>query len=110
MTTNPSASQKTFQIYYFASASSFTNKTHETLPAPLPIAQLFPLLEKRYPGITAKVLRSSSLSVGGEYIDTDLYINKGDGAEPRDVLQDGKMGRVIQPGEEVAVIPPVSSG
>lgn len=110
MTANPSAS-KAFQIYYFASASSFTNKTHETLPAPLPIAQLVPLLEQRYPGITAKVLRSSSLSIGGEYVDMDLYLgSEGEGNEPRDALQDGQTGRVIQPGEEVAVIPPVSSG
>lgn len=91
----------TFQILYFASASSYTGKSSESLPAPLPLSGLFPLLEKRYPGITEKVLSCCSVSVGLEYVDIPEATSgeKGDGGE-----------RVIGDGEEVAIIPPVSSG
>jgi molybdopterin synthase sulfur carrier subunit len=93
----------TFQILYFASASSYTGKSSESLPAPLPLSQLFPLLEERYPGITEKVLSSCSVSVGLEYVDIpDGPAGKVEGEEGGE--------RVIGEGEEVAIIPPVSSG
>lgn len=93
----------TFKILYFASASSYTGKSSESLPAPLPLSGLFPLLEERYPGITEKVLSSCSVSVGLEYVDIP------DGPAGK---EEGKEGaeRVIGEGEEVAIIPPVSSG
>lgn len=84
-----------FRILYFASASTYTQKQTESLPAPLPLSTLFDLLEEKYPGIKEKVLESCSVALDGEYVDFD-----GD--------EDGK--RVIQPGGEVAIIPPVSSG
>ncbi|KAL4943471.1 hypothetical protein BDV06DRAFT_211041 [Aspergillus oleicola] len=87
----------TFTIHYFASASSFTGKNTESLPAPLPLSQLFDTLEVRYPGIKEKVLGSCSVAVGGEYVDI-----------PED--GQGQEGVVIGSGEEVAIIPPVSSG
>jgi hypothetical protein len=62
----------TFQILYFASASSYTGKSSESLPAPLPLSQLFPLLEGKYPGIMQKVLQSCSVSVGLEYVDVPV--------------------------------------
>lgn len=82
-----------FQIHYFSTASSYTNKHSESLPAPLPLARLFDTLESRYPGIREAVLRSCGVSVGDEYVD----------------VEDGE-GVVIQAGDEVAIIPPVSSG
>ncbi|KAJ6151700.1 Molybdopterin synthase sulfur carrier subunit [Penicillium chermesinum] len=82
-----------FTIHYFATASQYTNKNTERLPAPLPLSRLYPLLEERYPGITTKVLGTCSLSLEGDYVDVE---------------EDAE--RVIQAGEEVAVIPPVSSG
>ncbi|KAJ5096388.1 Molybdopterin synthase sulfur carrier subunit [Penicillium alfredii] len=85
----------TFTIHYFASAAQYTTKDSERLPAPLPLARLFALLESRYPGIQEKVLCSCGVSVEGEYVDV------GDDADAR---------REIHVGEEVAVIPPVSSG
>ncbi|PYH43619.1 MoaD/ThiS family protein [Aspergillus saccharolyticus JOP 1030-1] len=85
----------TFQIHYFSTATSYTGKQTEHLPAPLPLVELFPLLESQYPGITEAVLRSCSISVREEYVDVD-------GEEGREV--------VIAEGDEVAVIPPVSSG
>lgn len=86
--------QKTFQIHYFASASTYTQKQTESLPAPAPLSHLFYMLEERYPGIEERVLSSCSIAVGGEYVD----------------LEDGGNERVIGTGEEVAIIPPVSSG
>ena len=64
----------------------------ETLPAPLKLVDLFPTLEKKYPGITHKVLNSAAITVNLEYMDLeDLTV-------------------VINEGDEVAIIPPVSSG
>lgn len=89
---NPEA-QETFTIHYFATASQFTTKNTESLPAPLPLARLFPLLEERYPGIGAKVLVSCGVSLDGEYADVEEDAHT-----------------IIQAGAEVAIIPPVSSG
>lgn len=85
------------QILYFASASTYTGKQAESLPAPTSVAGLFTLLEQKYPGIKEKVLGSCSLAVGGEYVEFDL--ESGEGGE-----------KMIESGDEVAVIPPVSSG
>ncbi|CAK41042.1 hypothetical protein ASPNIDRAFT_50306 [Aspergillus niger ATCC 1015] len=83
----------TFQIHYFASASTYTGKQTERLPAPLPLPQLFDTLESMYPGIKEKVLTSCGVSLGDEYVDVEADIQV-----------------MIHPGDEVAVIPPVSSG
>ncbi|EEH36419.1 molybdopterin synthase small subunit CnxG [Paracoccidioides lutzii Pb01] len=96
----------TFQIHYFATASSYTKKQTETLPAPLPLSKLFDLLESRYPGIKEKVLVSCAVSVGLEYVDVDADVVNVDGKERKDARD----VRIIGPGEEVAIIPPVSSG
>jgi molybdopterin converting factor small subunit len=82
-----------FTIYYFASASSFTFKDTETLPAPMKLLELFPVLEKMYPGIKEKVLCSCGVSLDGEYVNAEA-----------------DTGMVIGCGAEVAIIPPVSSG
>lgn len=95
-----------FQIHYFASAAEYTRKQSESLPAPLPLRSLFPLLEDKYPGITQRVLSSCSVSVGLDYVDvpdtTTSASGTGDGGDGGE--------RVIQAGEEVGIIPPVSSG
>ncbi|KAF2010675.1 molybdopterin synthase-like protein small subunit CnxG [Aaosphaeria arxii CBS 175.79] len=90
-----------FSILYFAAASTFTAKSSEHLLAPLAAGQLFALLEQRYPGITDKVLTSCAVTVNLEYIDLEGD-GDGDDAEHRDL--------VIKAGDEVAIIPPVSSG
>ena len=95
-------SQKaTFQIHYFSTASAYTGKSTERLPAPLPVSRLFDVLEERYPGMRDAVLRSCGVSVGDEYVDVDVDVCGGG---------EGGGGVVIKEGEEVAVIPPVSSG
>ncbi|TVY73388.1 Molybdopterin synthase sulfur carrier subunit [Lachnellula suecica] len=82
-------------MLYFASASSYTSKSSENLPAPLPLSKLFETLEERYDGIKAKVLESCLVTVNLEYVD---------------VPEGAASGTVINEGDEVAIIPPVSSG
>ncbi|CEL06819.1 Putative Molybdopterin synthase sulfur carrier subunit [Aspergillus calidoustus] len=84
----------TFQIHYFASASTYTGKNTERLPAPLPLSSLFNTLEALYPGIKEKVLASCSVSLGDEYVDVEGDVEGSD----RSV--------VIGEGDEVAIIPP----
>lgn len=67
----------------------------ESLPAPLPLGKLFSELESRYPGVQAKILDSCLVTVNLDYVD---------------VPEDGEDGALIQEGDEVAIIPPVSSG
>lgn len=85
-----------FQILYFALASSLTGKDAEALPAPLPLSQLFSKLEELYPGIRSQVLESSLVTVNMEYVDVPSRGEEGE--------------TVLQEGDEVAIIPPVSSG
>lgn len=85
-----------FTILYFASASSYTSKDTETLEAPLKLEDLFGVLENKYSGMRSKILDSCLVTVNLEYVDI------ADG--------DGKTTVIIHEGDEVAIIPPVSSG
>ncbi|KAK2070480.1 hypothetical protein P8C59_004968 [Phyllachora maydis] len=87
-----------FAVLYFAAASTFTGRRVDALPAPLPLARLFPALERRYPGFAAAVLRHCAVTVNLRYVDVPLA------AEGEGVMT------VIGEGDEVAIIPPVSSG
>ncbi|KAF1809076.1 hypothetical protein P152DRAFT_175480 [Eremomyces bilateralis CBS 781.70] len=82
-----------FKILYFASATSFTNKSEEYLDAPLNSRELFDVLDQMYPGMKASVLDSSAVTRNLEYLD----------------LEDDDP-TIFQAGDEVAIIPPVSSG
>ena len=84
--------QNRFSILYFASAASFTRKSSDTFPAPMPVTDLFGALEKQYPGITKAVLDSCAVTINLEYVDVE------------------EVQAVINVGDEVAIIPPVSSG
>ena len=95
-----------FTILYFAGASSFTKKTQEQLPAPLEVSRLFSMLEQRYKGITKQVLNSCLLTVNQEYVGLAPS-----GAQDTATAQAQEAPKVtIQEGDEVAIIPPVSSG
>ncbi|KAL1893779.1 hypothetical protein Sste5346_006282 [Sporothrix stenoceras] len=94
MSTPPRPPKGHFNMLYFAAATSYTQKDYESLPAPLPLSELFATLEKRYSGIRAGVLDGSMVTINLEYVDVEA-----DAAST-----------VIQEGDEVAVIPPVSSG
>lgn len=94
----PKAPARHFTILYFAAATSFTTRHHDFLPAPLPIAKLFDALEDKYPGMKDKVLASCAVTVNLDYVDLDEEAGKGEAA------------MVIAEGDEVGIIPPVSSG
>ncbi|KAK4251205.1 hypothetical protein C7999DRAFT_28234 [Corynascus novoguineensis] len=88
-----------FNILYFASAGSYTSKNVEALPAPLPLRKLFDTLEERYQGIRGSVLDHSLVTINLTYVDV-----------PDDEAVEEGQEVVIQEGDEVAIIPPVSSG
>lgn len=85
-----------FKILYFAAASSYVGKEYEYLPAPLPLQRLFAELESRYPGFRAKILASCFVTINLEYVDVPVRNDS-------DIIE-------IREGDEVAIIPPVSSG
>ena len=87
-----------FTVLYFASASSYTSKDSESIEAPLPLSKLFDTLEEKYEGIKAKILESCLVTINLKYVDVSENAAT-DGSE-----------KVIQQGDEVAIIPPVSSG
>jgi molybdopterin converting factor small subunit len=84
-------SSGTFTLLYFAAAQSYTKSSSEKLPAPMNFSELPTLLEEHYPGIKAKILDSCAFTINLEYINIDETL-------------------VIKQGDEVAIIPPVSSG
>ena len=100
MTVIPKPPKGHFNLLYFASATSFTAKEFEAFPAPLPLKKLFPFLEERYSGITRKVLDSCLVTINMNYVDMP---SEGDTDKASEET-------VIKEGDEVAIIPPVSSG
>ena len=82
-------------MLYFAAAKSYTRKQSDFFEAPMAINKLYDHLEKLYPGIKMKVLDSCALTVNEEYVDSNA--------------SDSNMGALSE-GDEVAIIPPVSSG
>lgn len=64
------------------------------------LKQLFEMLDSKYPGIGEKVLRSSQFSVNLEYVDC-TWEGTMSGVDEEVVLKAG---------DEVGIIPPVSSG
>ncbi|KAL6713921.1 hypothetical protein ACLMJK_008415 [Lecanora helva] len=89
-----------FRLLYFASAASFTARSSEDFPAPLSVAELFSVVEERHPGITSAVLSTAAVTVNLEYVDAGESPEEPD--EAKRVL--------IKDGDEVAIVPPVSSG
>lgn len=87
-----------FLLLYFASAAMHTGCDSETFEAPMPLSRLFETLEKKYGGIKSKILDSCLVTVNLEYVDLP------------ETEDDGETGFVIKAGDEVAIIPPVSSG
>lgn len=99
-----------FLILYFASAATFTKRASDHLPAPLPATELFRLLETKYPGINQKVLCSCAVTVNLDYVDlvvedsASTAVSRGGGEDQ------APTALIIKDGDEVAIIPPVSSG
>jgi molybdopterin converting factor small subunit len=86
-----------FILLYFATAASYTSKDFEMIEAPFQLSQLFDHLEKKYKGIKTKILDSCLLTINLDYVDLP---------DP----DSGEESRTIHDGDEVAIIPPVSSG
>jgi len=103
-----------FTILYFATAKSYTGRDHDYLPAPLPLHQLFATLEAKYPGMRAQVLESCAVTVNLDYVDVEIEEDlegREDAAEKHEGVRKVRAGKfVIQVGDEVGIIPPVSSG
>ncbi|KAI0854908.1 molybdopterin synthase sulfur carrier subunit [Xylaria cubensis] len=96
----PKAPKGHFNVLYFASANSFTSKEYDMLPAPLAISKLFDALEEKHSGIKDKILSSCLVTVNLNYVDVP---NK-------DSEDESGPEMMIEEGDEVAIIPPVSSG
>ena len=107
----------TFTLLLFAAASTYTGNDSLTWSAPMTLQQVFDILEERYAGIKRKVLRTSAVTVNLEYVEFEVDeegnvvsvegIESGEGGGEGD--GDGG-GMVIKKGDEVGIIPPVSSG
>jgi hypothetical protein len=124
----------TFTLLLFASASTYTGTETLVLPAPTTLRGLFRVLENQFPGITDKVLKSSAVTVNLEYVDVDSFGVEdlgrgkgiGEGEEEVSLSRQGQgqggqgdggeggeemgLDTVIRNGDEVGIIPPVSSG
>lgn len=87
-----------FSVLYFAAATSYTKKRQDFLPSPLPVAKLFDALDERYAGMKEQVLKSCAVTVNLEYIDFEEEAGRAEN------------GILVQEGDEVGIIPPVSSG
>lgn len=102
--TNPQSKTKpktksTFTLLLFASAQSYCDNTESlSLPAPTTLREVYEELERRWPGVGEKVLRSSQVALNLEYIDADWEV----------VMRGEKVG--VKVGDEVGIIPPVSAG
>lgn len=96
--TSPSPPPGHFSVLYFAAAAKYTMKSSDIFLAPLPVKDLFTTLEEKYTGITNLVLSTSAITINLDYVNL----------EENNVAHGG--GLKIQEGDEVAIIPPVSSG
>ncbi|KIY02330.1 uncharacterized protein Z520_02468 [Fonsecaea multimorphosa CBS 102226] len=109
--TSTGTGKGTFTLLLFASASTYASGLETLhLPAPTTLRGIMATLESRFPGMRDKVLRSAAVTVNLEYVDFDLEAeseaSRGDGQGGGG----GGLDMVINEGDEVGVIPPVSSG
>ena len=110
MGTVPKPPKGHFNVLYFASAGTFTAREHEALPAPLALGALFDALEERHPGIRDRVLSSCLVTVNLDYVDVPSSSYSSDVDAENMNENEQKKVITIQEGDEVAIIPPVSSG
>lgn len=89
-----------FQVLYFAAARDLTNCESDVFDAAMPLSTLLALLEDKYPGLKT-VIDRSAITRNLEYIDVPGEGDNGNG-DINDI--------VIEPGDVIAIIPPVSSG
>lgn len=97
-----------FLILYFASAATFTKRASDHFSAPIPATELFRLLESKYPGINQKVLCSCAVTLNLDYV--DMIDDSGSNPSSGEGEDRAPATIIIKDGDEVAIIPPVSSG
>jgi molybdopterin synthase sulfur carrier subunit len=96
-------------VLFFAAASTYTTQESTTLRGGVSLRQLLADLETKFPGFTSKIISGSAITVNLEYVDFNVdELSKGNAADEKDAA-DG-LGMIVQPGDEVGIIPPVSSG
>lgn len=107
MSSKPPPPPATFRILYFASAATYTKKSQDDFPAPLQLRDLFPFLDSKYPGFFKSVLCSCTVAVNQEYVDVDV-----DDDDDVALSKDPPVTKItrLEEGDEVVLIPPVSSG
>lgn len=100
-----SKANETFTLLLFASARAYCSETESlTLAAPMTLRALLAELERRWPGVGDKILRRGCQIVRNlDYLDVEV-------GDVMDGKTEGEGEVVIGPGDEVAVVPPVSAG
>jgi len=115
-----STDKETLTLLLFASASSYAGTESLHLPAPTTLGAIFQTLETRFPGFLAKILSGAAVTLNLEYVDVS-FPEVEPGREAEMALGLGLMWdewnaslegwrTPVKAGDEVGVIPPVSSG
>jgi molybdopterin synthase sulfur carrier subunit len=96
-------------VLFFAGASTYTAQESITLHAGVTLRQLLSDLEAKYPGFTSKIISGSAITINLEYVDIDVDELGKENVTDKDDAANG-LGMMIEPGDEIGIIPPVSSG
>lgn len=111
---NPTTESGTCTLLMFAAASAYTDAESLTLPAPTTLGAIFHALEARFPGFLAKILGSAAVTLNLEYVDVVFPEVQGEQAEEERWHRWQKelegWSVEVRVGDEVGIIPPVSSG
>ncbi|KEF56986.1 uncharacterized protein A1O9_07176 [Exophiala aquamarina CBS 119918] len=115
--------KETFTLLLFATAASYTDTESLSLPGPTTLGDVFQTLETRFPGFLRKILAGAAVTLNLEYVDVGFPQGEADSeselesqaeamawpwAEWKSTLEG--WGTAVKIGDEVGVIPPVSSG
>lgn len=91
-----------FRVLYFAAAATFTGRDWDDIKIPVRLHDLPGVLEKAHPGFREAILTSCAITLNLEYVDLSDFNT--------DEARENPSDTIIQSGDEIAVIPPVSSG
>ncbi|KAK5051601.1 hypothetical protein LTR84_003253 [Exophiala bonariae] len=107
----------TCTLLLFAAASAYTDAESLTLAAPTTLGAIFRTLDARFPGFLPKILASAAVTLNLEYVDV-VFPEMGEAeGESENEERWERWQRdlegwsvAVQVGDEVGIIPPVSSG